>query len=138
VDNSRKKDKIRIDSVIGYNVRAEREMRKITREELAESMDLTVSHMGLIERGERGATAVTLEKLARVFEVPVDNFFAEPEVVRLSLHEDGRDDDGLLSAKRLKISSLITRFNNHELEFLIHVIKGILALSHHSSPQDSE
>ncbi|MCL2217024.1 MAG: helix-turn-helix transcriptional regulator, partial [Defluviitaleaceae bacterium] len=104
MDNSRKKDKIRIDSVIGYNVRAEREMRKITREELAESMDLTVSHMGLIERGERGATAVTLEKLARVFEVPVDNFFAEPEVVRLSLHEDGRDDDGLLSAKRLKIS----------------------------------
>jgi len=126
----RSQRKARIDSIIGQNIRNEREMRKMTRDELAEIMELTVSHMGLIERGERGATAVTLEKLARTFCVPVDNFFDESEMDSAVLREDGYDSKGVLMPLRQKISTLVSRLEEHELEFIIHVIKGVLALNH--------
>jgi len=124
-----RESKLRVDSVIGQNVRVEREMRRMTRDELAEVMDLTVSHMGLIERGERGATAVTLEKLARVFNVPVDNFFAEPDGRPLAVR-DGGSRDKYLNTNRQKISSLIARLDEHETDFIIHTIKGIVNLKH--------
>jgi len=101
-------------------------MRKMSRDELAETLDLTVSHMGLIERGERGATAVTLEKLAHVFSVQIDSLFAEPERQKLSLNEG---DDINAESNRRKISTLVTRLNEQETDFVIHVIKGII--NHH-------
>ena len=121
-----RKNKDRLDRIIGQNIRTERELRKMTRDELAETLDLTVSHMGLIERGERGATAVTLEKLAYVFGIPVDTLFAEPDKKALALRE-GRDSN--VSSNRRKIASLITRLNEPETDFLIHVIKGLI--NHH-------
>lgn len=118
-----RKNKDRLDRTIGQNIRTERELRKMSREELAEILDLTVSHMGLIERGERGATAVTLEKLSRVFEVTIDDLFAEPERKRLVLNEER---DGNVASNRRKIASLLTRLDEKETDFLIHIIKGII------------
>ncbi|MCL1884183.1 MAG: helix-turn-helix domain-containing protein [Defluviitaleaceae bacterium] len=118
-----RKNKDRLDRIIGLNIRAERELRKMSREELAELLDLTVSHMGLIERGERGATAVTLEKLRRVFTISIDSLFAEPDKKSLSVRE--RDDDNSSYIRR--INSLLTRLNEKELEFVIHTIKGLVS-----------
>jgi len=119
-----RKNKDRLDRIIGQNIRAEREMRKMSRDELAETLDLTVSHMGLIERGERGATAVTLEKLAHVFSVSIDSLFAEPDNKKFSVKEESDDD---ASSNRRKISTQITRLNEKETEFVIHVIKGLIS-----------
>ena len=138
MDSLRSQRKARIDSIIGQNIRNEREIRKMSREDLAEAMELTVSHMGLIERGERGATAVTLEKLARTFAIPVDNFFNESESASSVLREDGYDGKGTLAPLQKKISSLITRFSEQELEFLIHVIKGMVPLSHSRKSESNE
>jgi transcriptional regulator with XRE-family HTH domain len=124
-----RKNKDRLDRTIGKNIRSEREMRKMSREELAETLDLTVSHMGLIERGERGATAVTLEKLAHVFTISVDNLFAEPDKASLSLREERSTTSSVLSGNRKKIQSLITRLNEQETDFVIHIIKGLI--NHH-------
>jgi transcriptional regulator with XRE-family HTH domain len=121
-----RQSKDRLDRVIGQNIRKERELHNMSREELAEQLDLTVSHMGLIERGERGATAVTLEKLQRVFGVKIDTLFAEPEKEKLSVREDR---DELLAGNVRKIKSLVTRLNEKETDFVIHVIKGLI--SHH-------
>ena len=121
-----RKRKDRLDAVIGQNIRAERELRKMSREELAEALDLTVSHMGLIERGERGATAVTLEKLAFVFDIKIDSLFSEPERAKTKLNE-GRDSSSL-EGNRRKIASMITRLNERDTEFLIHTIKGLINL----------
>ncbi|MCL2577835.1 MAG: helix-turn-helix transcriptional regulator [Defluviitaleaceae bacterium] len=120
-----RKRKDRLDSRIGQNIRTEREMRKMSREELAEALDLTVSHMGLIERGERGATAVTLEKLAYVFDIKIDALFSEPERGKIKLNEGNSSS---LESNRRKITSMITRLNENESEFLIHVIKGLINL----------
>ena len=123
---SRKVEKVRLDEIIGKNIRLERERRKLTRDELAEMMELTTSHMGLIERGERGATAVTLSKISRAFDIPVDNLFNNPQKGGLTVRED--DDAGPQSARK-KVQSLMTCLNETELDLVVHTVKGIIAMS---------
>jgi len=119
-------DKARLDEVIGKNIRLEREARKLTRDELAEMMELTTSHMGLIERGERGATAVTLSKISRTFDIPVDHLFASPKTGGLSVRENDDEDS---QSSRKKVQSLMTCLEETELNFVIHTIKGIIAMN---------
>ena len=129
-----KKMKDRLDRTIGLNIRREREMHKMSREELAEALDLTVSHMGLIERGERGATAVTLHKLSQVFNLQIDSLFAEPDKESFSVREDNDDD---LAATRRKITSLLTRLNDFETRMILHMITGFIGEhSNHSILSD--
>jgi len=114
--------KTRLDKIIGTNIRNERIVRNMTREELAEVVDLTVSHLGLIERGERGATPVTLEKVVRAFGITVDRLFKEPGS-RLSAREQ-RDRQENTYFK--KVSALITHLSEPELELVSHTIRGVL------------
>jgi transcriptional regulator with XRE-family HTH domain len=92
--------------------------------------------MGLIERGERGATAVTLEKLSLAFSCKIDTLFLEPEKESLRLREER---DGNIAANRRKITNLVTRLNEPDTEFVIHVINGLLKhhLSRGSKTQDN-
>ena len=131
-ETRRKKD--RIDRIIGQNVRAERELRKMSREDLAETLDLTVSHIGLIERGERGTTAVTLEKLAHVLNISIDSLFAPSDRETFSAREEREFN---LASNHRKISSLVTRLNEQETDFVLHVIKGLL-LHHPTRTLNSE
>ena len=123
---SRRVEKERLDEVIGKNIRLEREMRKLTRDELAEMMELTTSHMGLIERGERGATAVTLSKISKAFDIPVDYLFANPKEGGLTVREDDSTGPG---STRKKVHSLLTCLNETELGLVAHTIKGIIAMN---------
>jgi len=122
----RRLEKDRLDEIIGKNIRLERDARKLSRDELAEIMELTTSHMGLIERGERGATAVTLSKLSKTFDIPIDHFFTNPKRGGLSVREGN---DSGLQASRKKIHSLITRLSETELDFVVHAIKGVIAMT---------
>jgi transcriptional regulator with XRE-family HTH domain len=119
-----KQEKMNLDEVIGRNIRNERQSRDVSREELAEMLELTTSHMGLIERGERGATAVTLSKLAKVLQMPVDNFFIMPPA--LALREDRNNGR---NAAHKKIASLTVNMTDAELAFIIHVIQGMLKIA---------
>lgn len=58
----------------GKRVKAIRQKRKLSQEELAERVEIAVTNMGKIERGESFVTAVTLEKLANVLGVKVQDF----------------------------------------------------------------
>ena len=122
----RRLEKDRLDEIIGKNIRLERELRRLSRDELAEMMDLTSSHMGLIERGERGATAVTLSKLSRAFDIPIDHLFASPKQNGMSVREA---DEAAPQASKKKIQSLMTCLDESELEFVVHSIKGLIAMS---------
>lgn len=59
----------------GQRVRKIRQKQNLSQEELAEKIDIAVNNMGKIERGESFVTAVTLEKLATVLNVKVEDFF---------------------------------------------------------------
>jgi len=124
--------KDRLDRIIGQNIRNERELRRMSREDLAEALDLTVSHMGLIERGERGATALTLSKIKTVMGIKIDNLFAEPERRRIALREGRIDPD---EASRNKVRSLITRLNEGEAEYVSDAINGLIKLRPKDAPK---
>jgi len=115
-------DKIRLDKIVGSNIRKERELRKITREELAEILDLTISHLGLIERGERGATSVTLKKIVKCLHVSMDRLFAEPGKT-ISARE--KREAGVY---RQKVTALVSHLTEAELKALTNTIKGIVSL----------
>lgn len=61
--------------MFGLRVRKIRQKQNLSQEELAEKIDIAVNNMGKIERGESFVTAVTLEKLASVLDVKVEDFF---------------------------------------------------------------
>ena len=121
----RRLEKDRLDIIIGKNIRMERESRRLSRDELAEMMELTSSHMGLIERGERGATAVTLSRLSGAFGIPIDHLFVSPKREGLSVREERNVKD----ANAKKIQSLMTCLDDKELEFIVHAIKGLIAMN---------
>jgi transcriptional regulator with XRE-family HTH domain len=119
-----KQEKVELDEIIGRNIRSERKLRNLSREELAEMMNLTTSHIGLIERGERGATAVTLSRLARVLTTPIDSFFVMPHIKSV---QEERESTRTASSK--KIINLLSGLNEAELNFVLHVIQGINKMS---------
>ena len=129
------KDKIKI--VIGENVRKERVARNISLDELAEMLGLSPGFVGLIERGQRGATANTLFNLSRVFGMSIDNFFYEDQSSPLSLGEDSGKLKVHKEVKHMKIESLIFDFSDPELDFIISIIKGIRIMNR-SRVDDSE
>jgi len=92
----------------------------MSRDELAELIDLTVSHLGLIERGERGATSVVLNKLVKAFGITIDDLFREGSK-SVSAREAGSSED----MYRKKVESLLTTLSEPELVFISEVIKSV-------------
>ncbi len=59
----------------GERVKAIRKKKNLSQEQLAEKIDIAVTNMGKIERGESFVTSSTLQKLADVLGVKVQDFF---------------------------------------------------------------
>ena len=115
-----RQEKINLDEIIGINIRNERQNRDFSRDELAEMLDLTPSHMGLIERGERGATAVTLSKISRVLGLSIDSLFTARGIT--NLREERAD---AKSTYHKKINSIISNLDEEKLAFLVYFIQGL-------------
>ena len=121
MDKRQEKDKV--DYIVGRNVYFIRETRRISRDELATMLGLTTSHLGLIERGARGATAVTLSKLSKIFNIHVGNFFDDSKYVS---PEDDPDADSKI--KKLKINSVLTTLSERDLDVVLHLVKGLMVM----------
>ena len=131
MDRSRTRaSKTRLDKVVGGNIRREREARRLSRDELAEVVDLTTSHLGLIERGERGATPVTLEKVVKAFGITIDSLFSES---RKAVSAREKRDSG--SAQYDKVCTLMSYLTDSELNFLTYTIKGMAAMRKHNKDE---
>jgi transcriptional regulator with XRE-family HTH domain len=61
----------------GNNLRALRTKRGISQEHLADSADLHKNMVGLLERGRRNPSLVTITKLAKALKVKPAKFFAK-------------------------------------------------------------
>jgi len=68
-------DSITVRKILGKRVRALREKRKWSQEELAHRSSLARSFTGAIERGEKDLRLTTLIKLANTFQIPVSRLF---------------------------------------------------------------
>jgi transcriptional regulator with XRE-family HTH domain len=102
--------------LVGNNIRKERVARNISTEELAGLIGHTPSSVGLIERGDRGASAYILHKLSKIFNVPTDNFFLTDEKEAKKRHPSDR------------LKSLVSDLTEDEIGFMIHVVKGLREL----------
>lgn len=69
-------------SAIGSRIRAARERKKITQEELAAIVDLTPSHVSVIERGVKPPKLETFVNIANALDVSADTLLQD--VVRHS------------------------------------------------------
>ena len=121
----RKQEKDNLDAIIGQNIYLTRKASNIGRDELAQMMEMSSSHVGLIERGERGATAVTLAMLSRIFDVPIDDFFSKP-------NKKGSKDADItagVKASRKRINSLIANLGEKELDCVTSMIKAVVAMT---------
>lgn len=92
-------------------IRAWRKHRNLKVAQLADIIDMTHGHLSMLERGERGYTQETLEKIAEALgvttgqllnEVPAAD--GEPRMVRIDVPEDIARDliayrDGLLRGR---------------------------------------
>ena len=99
--------------IIGRNIRNERVIRGMSLDELAELLGQSPGFLGLVERGQRGATAQNLLKLADIFGISIDSLFLRGEIESYVMS------NGL----QKKLSSLISDFSEIELFFIINVVK---------------
>jgi len=62
---------------IGKNIRAYRVMRKLRQEDLAEMTDLSVTYIGMVERGEKFPALETFINILNALEVSADVILAD-------------------------------------------------------------
>jgi len=115
-------DKRSLDAIIGNNIRLERVARKLKIGELSSMLGISQSHLGLIERGHRGANSVNLMKLSKIFDMKIDEFFVPYSAKRDSASNNS---DTPANTSRKKIQTMIACADDSMLELIAHTIKGI-------------
>ena len=74
--------------VFGRRLKALRKAKKMTQEELAEKLTLHNSYIGLLERGERIPSLITLDKIAKYFGVkPADLIMEEKKSEKYNMKQ---------------------------------------------------
>ncbi|MDQ0086740.1 transcriptional regulator with XRE-family HTH domain [Paenibacillus anaericanus] len=61
--------------LVGEKIRALRQHRDLSQEKLAFKAGLNTSYIGQVERGEKSATVVSLEKIAIALDVDIEEMF---------------------------------------------------------------
>lgn len=78
-----------MNSKYGKRIRDIREKNKDTLEDLAVKLNMSWSSLGKFERGERKITPELLERIAKLYDVPILYFFGEEGEVPSGLKELG-------------------------------------------------
>lgn len=107
---------------IGKNIRNERLARNISMEELAEMLELSPAFVGLIERGQRGASVKNLIKISNIFNVDVDSLINErASAIHVSENKG-------INPKIETVKSILFDFDDEEIDFVILMIKNLRKL----------
>ena len=102
--------------LVGRNIRTLRINRGLEIEDLAEILDVTVGHMGLMERGERGVSSYFIAKLAETFNVSTDVFYSETDTMLFKPNNEALLD---------KLNIIAKGLTEDKLELVIDIAKGI-------------
>ena len=65
---------------LGQTVRAERQARKMTQQQLAFAAELSLTYVGEIERGQRMVSVDTLQRLAHALELSAAQLLTKAEI----------------------------------------------------------
>jgi len=71
--------------IVGKNIIALRQMRKLSLNDFAEAIGITPGFLGLIERGRRGITGSVLMSISEVFKISID------ELIKAERPTDSKD-----------------------------------------------
>ena len=63
--------------VLGFNIKIERLRKGLTQFDLAEKTNVSVSSIGLIERGEQTPSALLLFDIAKTLEIDINTLFKD-------------------------------------------------------------
>ena len=109
---------------VGAKIKRIREAKMLTRDELAEMINLTSSHLGLIERGERGITARNLYVMSDALQTPVGAFFTDDKAPRPERGPAMKRDE----INRKRITALLDHIKGTNLEHLRNVVDSMFVL----------
>ncbi len=96
---------------LGNRIKEERLKRNLSREELAEIIDISPSFLGLIERAERGLSIDTLYSIASAYGATIDSLMNENK------------NPNFEAADIFK--SLTHNLNKEEIAFVVEVVKTL-------------
>lgn len=68
-------EKIRLNTIIGANIRREREVCKLTQAELGKFFGWRSNFVSKLESGERSVTVIDLYRLSEIFNISINSFF---------------------------------------------------------------
>lgn len=112
--------------IIGTNIRFKRQEYKLTIEDLSEIVDIAPGFLGLIERGQRGASIKNLIKISDFFGVTLD------DLIKKDLSQLNNDEIVKNISKKQKIvntiCSILCTLKLSQLEYLYQVLIGLIKL----------
>ena len=125
-------------TIIGKNIRIERAKRDFTIDDLAECIDLSAPYIGLLERGKRCPSLLSLLRIFEFFNVTPNEIMLDKDAVfsgSVSVSE----------AKRMTIKSsydaviaLLHGMNESELDYIAEMLKGFRKLTRQNSEDGEE
>jgi len=119
--------------IIGKNIRIERAKRGFTIENLAEYLELSPPYIGLLERGQRCPSLLTLFRVCELFNVTPDDIFLEKDSVcrgSLSISEVRKSSP---KSGYDAVVALLTGLNESELNYVAEMVKGYRKLTRQAS-----
>ena len=99
---------------LGRKLRALRHSFGLTQEQLAEEADISLKHLGEIERGRGNPTLTTLEALAKALHVTVSD---------LTAHGDGLESESVIS---VQVRALVEKQEKSVQRKVLHVLQAML------------
>ena len=120
-----------IDRLVGAGIKKEREARLLSRDDLAQMLGLTSSHLGLLERGERGTTARNLYALSYYLQAPVDIFFNNKKARKSAGPASNKA--AIDESNRRRINTLIKLIEGDGLAHVMYVVDSIYHMSRKES-----
>lgn len=100
---------------LGDRIKYYRKLKLYTQQELAEKADLSLQHIGCIERGESNPTFSTLIKISEALNVKIKKLFEYEEVYELSIEQ-----------KKAILIEFIQYAKKPYLDMLYTMYKGLL------------
>lgn len=113
-------------NTIGKNIRSERKLRNFSVENLAEFLELSISYIGLLERGDRCPSLKIVYKLCDLFGSTPNDILIEKRYDE-KIHRIFVAEDKSASNKyRIEaIMSLINTLTESELDFVLAMTKNL-------------